>query len=124
MKSIDEVIEYYSRYQTPIVDKFGVRLYDFLDESQIKKLGFTPSIYQSYMPKEWNETNILNQLKEDLELGWEECCNRNEPSARLMYYVVKSWCIILENGYDRIPYSKCGTYMFRTINDYYNWNIT
>ena len=57
------------------------------------KLGTLPA-------EKWTEENILDQLKRDVEFGWEKCVNERGISAELMALVVKGWCRVLENGLD------------------------
>ena len=78
MKTIKEVLENYKEYEVFLDDRFGVRLCQFLTIEQMKQIGFEYKDQEEsnkHKPKEWNEKNILAQLKEDVEFGWEKACD-------------------------------------------------
>lgn len=123
MKTINEILENYSEYETFLEDRFGSRLCDFLTVEQVEKIGFRFKEGYVHEPKEWTEENVLAQLKQDVEFGWEKCCNQRGISANLMYEVVKAWCKVLGNGLDEIPYSDYGSYMFKKVAEHYGWEL-
>ena len=117
MKSIDEILNNYSEYETFLDDRFGRRLADFLTDEQVEKIGF--EIKDEFKGKreikEWNEENIISQLSEDLKFGWEKCCDEHGISSELMANVVRSWCKVLENGLEDIEYGWYGDNVFKTV---------
>ena len=126
MKTIEEIIENYSEYEVFLDDRFGKRLCDFLTVEQAKMIGFEfkEEYKDKHVPKEWSEENILAQLKEDLEFGWEKCVDERGISSELMSEVVRSWCRVLENGLADIPYGWYGDNVFKTVAKRYNVPLT
>lgn len=40
MKTIEEILNNYSKYETPIDDRFGIRFCNFLTSDQAKRIAF------------------------------------------------------------------------------------
>lgn len=116
MKKIEEVLNSYDEYKIFLDDRFGIRFADFLTTEQLEKIGF--KIKEEYIEehnnniKEWNEENVINQLKEDIEFGIEKAEDKRGISSSLMFDVVKNWLKILED-YDTLEY----------FNDYYDYGL-
>lgn len=127
MKTIEEIIKNYKEYETFIDDRFGRRFCEFLTIKQMGELGFGYSSKEAeskHIPKEWNEENVLIQMKEDVEFGWLKACNERGISASLMYNVVKSWCKVLDNklaNFDR--YEPYGKPLFLAVAELYGWEL-
>lgn len=121
MKSIEEILNNYSEYETFLDDRFGRRLVQFLTDEQVEKIGF--EIKDEFKGKreikEWTEENIIVQLAEDLRFGWEKCCDEHGISSELMANVVKTWCKVLENGLENISYGWYGDNVFKTVAERY-----
>lgn len=79
MKTLNETIT----KTMPYDDRFGSRLAKFLTEEQLEKIGFK---YDGDEPKEWTRENILEQLKSDVEFGFEKALDQRGISASLMWY--------------------------------------
>lgn len=126
MKTIDEIIENYSEYEVFLDDRFGVRLCDFLTAEQAGKIGykFKEEYAKEHKPKEWTEENVLKQLEEDIEFGWEKCQAERGISSELMTEVVRKWCKVLENGLEDIDYGWYGDNVFKTVDKKYSFWIT
>lgn len=78
MKKIKEILDNYKEYEVFLDDRFGVRLCQFLTIKEMAQLGFSYNDKEkekAHKPKEWTEENILAQLKEDVEFGWEKACD-------------------------------------------------
>lgn len=123
MKAINEILENYKEYETFLDDRFGARFSCFLTPEQMEKIGFSlnDEYKDKYVPKEWTEENVVNQLKEDVLFGWEKACDGRGISANLMYEVVKSWCKVLENEYkDFNAYAPYGKPLFKAVAKKYN----
>lgn len=73
---------------------------------------------------EWTEENILKQLKEDVDFGWEKCRAERGISSELMSEVVRRWCRVLENGLEDIDYGWYGDNVFNTVDKKYSFGIT
>ena len=130
MKKIEEVLNNYEEYKTFLDDRFGVRFIDFLTCEQAEKIGFR--IKEGYIKehdenvKEWTRENILNQLKEDVEFGWEKACDERGISSSLMFEVVRTWNRILEEGledWDEDNYGPYGKPLFEATANKYGWEL-
>lgn len=108
-----------------IEDRLGIRLCQFLTEEQAKSIGFTLKEGESWKtPIPFTEENVLKQMKEDVEFGWEKACNHRGISANLMYDVVLGWCKILENEFaDWDDYAPYGTPLFIAVSNKYGFGI-
>lgn len=125
MKTIQDIINNYEQYETFLDDRFGKRLCNFLTIEQAKQIGFIFEEGHQYnhIPKEWNEANIIEQLTKDVQFGWEKACDERGISASLMYYVVKTWCQVLENefaDFDDANYYPYGKPLFKAVAKKYN----
>lgn len=123
MKKLEYVLKNYEEFKTFLEDRFGKRLCQFLTEEEMEKIGFE---YGGKKPKEvveWNEENILKQLKEDVEFGIEKAMNHRGISSELMYDVCISWCKILENGLEDIEYDWYGHGLFEAIDEKYEFGL-
>lgn len=118
MKSINEILKNYKEYGVSLEDRFAVRFADFLTVEQMEKMGVSfrdPEAAKKHVPKEWTEENVLEQLRQDVDFGFEKALNQRGISASLMYEVVKSWCKVLENGLDSIDYPMYGLPLFKAV---------
>lgn len=115
MKKLTCILTNYKDYETPLEDRFGARLCDFLTERQAKKIGFSFKKGYVHKKKPWTEENVLAQLGEDVAFGFEKALNQRGISASLMYEVVKSWCKVLENGFEDIDYPMYGLPLFKAV---------
>lgn len=77
MKTLDEIVNNYEEWSVFLDD----RLAQFLTQEQLEKIGFK---WNSDEPKEWTRENILSQLKEDVEFGFEKALDKRGISASLM----------------------------------------
>ena len=123
MKTLDYVLNNYDNFSVPLEDRLGKRLCQFLTAEQMEHIGFEYTGEAELQPIEWNEENILNQLKKDVEFGIEKAINHRGISASLMFEVCKGWCIILENGLEDTDYGWYGCNLFEAINDRYQFGL-
>lgn len=84
MKTLQEVLNNYSGYRIVLDDRFGRRLCEFLTNEQAETIGFEFLCGYINTPKEWTQENIVAQLKEDLEFGWEKCCAEREEFQQVL----------------------------------------
>ena len=115
MKKLSEILKNYQDYETMLDARFGKRLCDFLTVAQAKKIGFTFKEGYVHKKKPWTEENIIAQLQDDVEFGFEKALNQRGISASLIYEVVKTWCKVLENGLDTIDYPMYGLPLFKAV---------
>ena len=119
MKSLEEILENYDKYQTFIEDRLGRRLCQFLTVEQMEKIGweFTDEeAKKNHQPIEWNEENVLAQLSEDVAFGFDKALDQRGISASMMYEVVLAWNKILEDGledWDEYNYAMYGLPLFK-----------
>jgi hypothetical protein len=128
MKTIEEILSNYEEeWATFLDDRFGARLCQFLTKEQIESIGF--SINEEYkgqhVPKEWTRENILEQLKDDVEFGFEKALDRRGISSGLMFDVVRKWNKVLEEGlenWDEDHYAMYGLPLFKATAVKYGWD--
>ena len=126
MKAINEILENYKEYEVFLDDRFGARFSCFLTPEQMEKIGFSlnDAYKDKYVPKEWTEENVVNQLKEDVLFGWEKACDGRGISANLMYEVVKSWCKVLEDDLQYFSdYGPYGKPLFKAVAQKYGIDL-
>lgn len=127
MKTLKYVKEHYDEFEedTFLDRRWTKRFIDFLPADEWNKYGF--SLKEGAEPpttKEWTEENILNQLKADVEFGYEKAIDERGISSELMAMVVNSWCKVLENGLNLD--GDDGYYhvkQFTTVAEHYGWEI-
>lgn len=125
MKSLEYVKKHYDEFEedTFLDRRWTKRFLDFLPADEWKNYGFSltegaevPTV------KDWTEENILEQLKEDVEFGYEKAVDERGISSELMAMVVNAWCKVLENGLNLD--GDDGYYhikQFKKVADYYGW---
>ncbi len=126
IKTINEILENYSEYETSLDDRFGSRLCEFLTNEQVEKIGFEFKDEYTFNRKikDWTEENIIQQLKEDVKFGWQKCQDQRGISAELMSHVVRAWCKVLENNLHDVYYGYYGDNVFKTVDREYGFGIT
>ena len=68
----------------------------------------------------------MEQLKADVEFGWEKACDERGISANLMFEVVRSWCKVLEDGlenWNELNYGPYGKPLFIAVANKYGWSL-
>ena len=132
MKTIEDILNNYEEYETPIDYRFGKRFAEFLSADQVEKLGFqfkNEEVKKKHKPIPFTEENILKQLKEDVGFGWEKACDERGISSSLMYEVVLAWCKVLENdfadwtGKSEEQYKPYGKPLFKAVAQKYGWKL-
>lgn len=124
MKTLDEIVNNYEEWSVFLDDRFGVRLAQFLTQEQLEKIGFKWNSDEPYPePKEWTRENILSQLKEDVEFGFEKALDKRGISASLMFAVVLRWNRVLEEGLEDYPEDNYAMYLplFKATAGKYGW---
>lgn len=118
MKTKQEIINNYKEWETFMEDRFGSRLCQFLTDEEVEKIGF--SVKEEYKGKreikEWTRENMLAQLKEDVDFGFEKALNKRGISSSLMFDVVLKWNKVLEEGledWNEDEYANYGLPLFK-----------
>ena len=127
MKTIEEILENYKEWETFMDDRFGRRFCDFLTEEQMAKIGYeVPEEYKEDREiKPWTRENILEQLQEDVDFGFEKALDRRGISSSLMFDVVLKWNRVLEEGledYNESNYAQYGLPLFKATAVKYGWD--
>lgn len=126
MKSLDYVKNHIDEFEKDdFVDRrFTRRFLQFIPTDEWETYGFRYTGTEPYAPKEWTKENILAQLREDVEFGYEKAINERGISSELMAMVVEAWCNVLENGLDLD--GDDGWYHIRqfiTVAKHYGWEL-
>lgn len=128
MKTIEEILSNYEEeWATFIDDRFGARLCQFLTEEQMESIGFSmkEECKGQHVTKEWTRENILEQLKDDVEFGFEKALDQRGISSGLMFDVVLKWNKVLEEGlenWDEDHYAMYGLPLFKATAVKYGWD--
>ena len=119
MKTLEQITK---EYKSQTIDGRDLsRLADFLPYDMLKSFGFT---LQAGVTKEiWNakvkpftKENILEQLRSDVDFGFEKALGKRGISSSLMFEVVRMWNWILEEGledWDENNYAMYGLPLFK-----------
>ena len=98
MKTLQQVKEQYN--SATIDGRDLTRLARFIPEAELSDFGL--ELAEEHVGKhihiEFTKENILKQLKEDVEFGFEKALRQRGISAELMAEVVKMWNWVLEEG--------------------------
>ncbi|MHA7967723.1 hypothetical protein ACX93W_26780 [Paenibacillus sp. CAU 1782] len=124
MKTIQEVLDNYSDYETFLDDRFGARFAQFLTDEQLVLIGYGPKegVTREIVP--FTRENVIDQLKKDVEFGAEKAFNQRGISSELMYYVVRSWNKIFEEGLEDFDiFGSYGIPLFRETANKYGWEF-
>lgn len=128
MKTIEEILKNYEEeWETFLDDRFGSRLCQFLTEEQMESIGFSmkDEFKGQHIVKEWTRENILEQLENDVEFGFEKALDRRGISSGLMFDVVRKWNKVLEEGledWDKDNYAMYGLPLFKATAVKYGWD--
>lgn len=126
MYDIDYVKEHFDEFEedTFFDRRFTKRFLDFVPTEEYEKYGFKYTGEEELVPKEWTEENILEQLKRDVEFGYEKAVDKRGISSELMAMVVNAWCKVLQNGLNLN--GNDGYYhikQFTTVAKHYGWEL-
>jgi hypothetical protein len=92
------------------------RLSCCFEEKDLELFGFKVNDGIKWIPKEYTKENILQQLKLDVDFGFEKALNKRGLSSSLMYEVVKMWMWVLDDelmNFDN--YSMYGLPLFKAV---------
>lgn len=116
MKTLNEILNNYEKYEISIEDRLGARLCQFLTERQMYQIGFELEEGTKHIPLKWTRKNIIKQLEKDVKYGFEKALNKRGISASVMFDVVLAWNKILEEGledWDPNNYAMYGLPLFK-----------
>ena len=126
MYDIDYVKEHFNEFEEDefFDRRFTKRFLAFIPVDEYEKYGFQYTGEGTPTPKEWTEENILEQLKSDVEFGYEKAENERGISSGLMAKVVNAWCKVLQNGLNLD--GNDGYYhikQFQIVAKHYGWEL-
>lgn len=113
MKTLDFVIE---NYKSETLDGRDLnRLAQFIPKERLTEIGLSLKDENAeWNHKEFTRENILEQLKSDVEFGFEKALNKRGLSADMMHSVVQMWNWILEEGLENFDnYPQYGLPLFK-----------
>lgn len=115
MLQLDYILNNWDKFETPIEDRLGRRLCQFLTIEQAKSIGWEIQ-EPNWQPKEFTKENIIEQLEKDVAFGFEKALNQRGISASLMYEVVRGWLFILEDPLEDFDeYPMYGLPLFKAV---------
>lgn len=127
MKTLEYVKSHIDEFEEDIFldRRWTKRFIDFVPTNEWERYGFTYTGEEKIKPKEWTEENIIEQLKKDVDFGFEKAVGERGISSELMAMVVNAWCKVLENGLNLD--GDDGWYhikQFRVVDHAYGWKLS
>lgn len=106
MKTLQSILDSYT--SQALDGRDIVRLAKFVPEEDFSKLGMElkPEFVGTHEAIPFTRENVLKQLAEDVDFGFEKALNQRGISSSLMAEVVQMWNWILEEGledFDEYP---------------------
>lgn len=126
MKSLETI---FNQYKSNTIDGRDLsRLAQFVPEEDLDKIGVTikDEFKGTWEHKPFTRENVLEQLKGDVEFGFEKALNKRGISSGLMFEVVHMWNWILEEGLENHDedegYAQYGLPLFKATAVKYGWD--
>ena len=123
MKTIEQIV---TEYKSNTLDGRDLnRLIRFLPESILPSLGIKlkPEYVGKHVPEEFTRENVLKQLEQDVEFGFDKALNKRGLSSGAMYEVVSMWNWILDEGLESfVDYAQYGLPLFKATAVKYGFN--
>ena len=113
MKTLDFIIE---NYKSETLDGRDLtRLAQFVPKDRLTEIGLSLKDENAdWNHKELTRENVLDQLRSDVEFGFEKALDKRGISAGLMYEVVSMWNWVLEEGLEDFDnYAQYGLPLFK-----------
>lgn len=114
MKTLEQIKQ---SYRSKTIDGRDIaRLGKFIPADQLADFGLKLTKDGEYEPLPFTRENVLEQLRKDVEFGFDKALGRRGISASLMFEVVRMWNWILEEGledWDQDRYSMYGLPLFK-----------
>jgi len=114
MKTKEQVLSLYKQQTLDRRDIFNLAQY--LTEDEFITFGLELKEKKGqHVPKTWTRENILDDLKQDVDFGFEKALNQRGLSSSFQYTVVKMWNWILEEGLENFNggYAQYGLPLFK-----------
>lgn len=114
MKTLEQIKQ---SYASKTIDGRDItRLGKFVPADQLADFGLKLTKDGEHEPLPFTRENVLEQLRKDVEFGFDKALGRRGISASLMFEVVMMWNWILEEGledWDPDQYSMYGLPLFK-----------
>ena len=113
MKTLDFIIE---NYKSETLDGRDLnRLAQFIPKERLPEVGLSlKDDNAEWNHKEFTRGNVLEQLKSDVEFGFEKALNKRGLSADMMHSVVQMWNWVLDEGLENFEdYAQYGLPLFK-----------
>lgn len=113
MKTLDFIIE---NYKSETLDGRDLnRLAQFVPKDRLTEIGLSLKDENAdWNHKELTRENLLEQLKSDVEFGFEKALDKRGLSADMMHSVVQMWNWVLEEGLENFEdYAQYGLPLFK-----------
>jgi hypothetical protein len=92
------------------------RVAAFFEEEHLPTFGFSVKEGTDWEPSEYTKENVIEQLKSDVEFGFEKALNQRGISAFLMYETVLMWMWVLEDDLQHhSDYPQYGLPLFKAV---------
>jgi hypothetical protein len=114
MKTLDQIAQEYKSQTLDGRDLY--RLAQFVPDERLSEFGLAldPDYNNEHKVVEFTRENVLKQLKEDVEFGFEKALDQRGISSSMMYQVVSMWNWILEEGLEDFDdYAQYGLPLFK-----------
>lgn len=96
MKSLNEAIAHLM--DGDFDDRSNVCLAQFLLVDQLRQIEISLRRPEFHVAKEWTRENILDQLRSDVDFGFEKALGQRSFEARSTAAVVQFWNWVLDEG--------------------------
>ncbi|AFX93531.1 hypothetical protein G646_gp063 [Serratia phage phiMAM1] len=122
MKTIEQVV---AGYKSETLDGRDIgRLADFLTVEQLKTfdLELCDDSAAAHVALPLTREAVMERLERDLAFAFEKALSRRGISAGMMFYVIKMWNYILEDGledFDDNNYAQYGLPLFKATAVHY-----
>lgn len=128
MKTLEQVIKNYK--DNTLDGRQTNRFAQFLTADQLPTFGLR--LKEDITEEEYNKSvkpftreNVLAQLQEDVEFGFEKALNKRGISSSFMFECVRFWNWVLEEGledWDEDNYAMYGLPLFKATAVKYGWD--
>ena len=118
MKTKEQILEAVKNGRTSecLDGRDYLRLAQFFPADYLEYFGFELKEGATFEPKNWTKENIVAQMREDVEFGFEKALNQRGISSAMMYEVVKMWLWVLEDELEHFyKYAMYGLPLFKAV---------
>jgi len=92
------------------------RIIEFFPVEDWQTFGFSLKDGGEHKAIDLTKENVLEQLKRDVEFGFEKALNQRSISASFMYEVVKMWMWVLDDDLESFNrYAQYGLPLFKAV---------